>query len=108
MKKYMFALTAAVVSLSTAGAFAGGFGTNGNSSMSSGLINVSPSIGLGNITALNDIASSNAILSGNVGNNVGVVSGVLSGIGANLFGVNSVSGANSAVTGFSSYKLGKR
>ena len=104
MKKYMFALTAAIVSLSTAGAFAGGFGTNGNSGMSSGLINVSPSIGLGNITALNDIASNNAILSGNVG----VVSGVLSGIGANLFGVNSAFGTNSAVSGFSSYKLGKR
>jgi hypothetical protein len=81
MKKYALAL--AVVSFSTVGAYAGGFGHGGNHGFSSGLINISPSIGLGDVTALNDVLSGNAILSGNNvsgilnGNTTNVLSGIL-------------------------------
>ena len=52
MKKYIFALAITAVSLSAVGAQAGGFGRHGgNTGVSSGLINVSPSIGLGDIMA---------------------------------------------------------
>ncbi|CAM5431936.1 hypothetical protein ATER59S_02560 [Aquamicrobium terrae] len=108
MKKYAFALAAAVVSFAPVGAYAGGCcgSTNfgGSAGMSSGLINVSPSIGLGNVGVLNGVASNNAILSGNIvsgilnGNTTGVVSGVLNGVGVNLLGT--ISSAT--------YKLGKR
>ncbi|WP_315923832.1 hypothetical protein [Mesorhizobium sp. SP-1A] len=107
--KYAFVLATAIVSLSTAGAYAGGCNCGstkigGSTGISSGLINVSPSIGLGNISALNGIANGNAILSGNVisgilsGNKTGVlngVGGVLNGLGVNLLGSNA------------SYKLGR-
>ncbi len=89
MKKYMFALTAVAVSFSAVGAQAGGFGKGGHSGYSSGLINVSPSIGIGDVSVLNGIGNGNAILSGNVvsgvlnGNDTGVLNGVLSGIGIN-------------------------
>jgi hypothetical protein len=98
MNKFVFALTAAVVSFSTVGAYAGGWGS---SNKSGSLINVSPSIDLGKITALNGVLNDNNILSGNVvsgildGNKTNVVSGVLSGIGLNVLGGNS-------------YKLGGR
>ncbi len=109
MKKYAFALTVAICSFSAAGAYAGGFGhkggdtyrSGGNTGVSSGLINVSPSIGLGDITALNNVLSNNAILSGNAvsgilsGNNTNVLSGILGSVG------NAVSQGNS-------YKLGRR
>lgn len=106
MKKFVFALTAVVVSFSTVGAYAGGFGGStklfgGNSGVSSGLINVSPSIGLGNIKALNNILSGNAILSGNVvsgilnGNKTNVGNGILGTVGATILGGNS-------------YKMGRR
>lgn len=96
MKKFTLVLTAAAVSFSTVGADAGGWGktrTGGNTGVSSGLINISPSIGLGDITALNDVLNGNAILSGNK-TNVGIlsgigVSGILSGIGLNVLGGNS-------------------
>lgn len=93
MNKFVFTLTAAVVSFSTVGAYAGGWGGGGNSGS---LINVSPSVDLGKVTALNGVLSGNNILSGNVvsgilnGNNTNVVSGILSGIGVNI-GTNSYS-----------------
>ena len=101
MKKYAFALAVAVVSFSTAGAYAGGFGRHGgNTGISSGLVNISPSIGLGDVTALNNVLSGNAILSGNNvsgilnGNTTNVLSGILGSVG------NAVSQGNS-------YKLGR-
>ncbi|MFC3208446.1 hypothetical protein [Aquamicrobium soli] len=109
MNKFAFVLAVAAVSFYTVGAEAGGFGgttkiIGGNSGVSSGLINVSPSIGLGNVTALNNILSGNnvsGILSGNktsVGN--GILGAVgLSGLGDTLIGNNS--GYNNT-----SYKLG--
>ena len=87
MKKFVLALTVAAVSFSTVGANAGGWGGGGNSGS---LINVSPSIDLGKITALNGVLNNNNILNGNVvsgvlsGNNTNVVSGILSGIGLNV------------------------
>jgi len=87
MNKFVFAITAAVVSFSTVGAYAGGWGGGGSSGS---LINVSPSVDLGKVTALNGILNGNNILSGNVvsgilnGNKTNVVSGILSGIGVNL------------------------
>ncbi|QKD03168.1 hypothetical protein [Mesorhizobium loti] len=89
MKKFALVLTAAMVSFSTVGAYAGGWGGGGS------LINVSPSIGLGQVNALNGILSGNNILSGNVvsgildGNKTNVLTGVLSGIGVNVLGGNS-------------------
>lgn len=101
MKKYAFALAVAVVSFSTVGAYAGGFGRHGgNAGVSSGLINISPSVGLGDVTALNNVLSGNAILSGNNvsgilnGNTTNVLSGILGSVG------NAVSQGNS-------YKLGR-
>ena len=98
MKKHVLTLAAAIVSLSTVGAYAGGFGQYGGShSMSSGLINVSPSIGLGDITALNGVLSGNAILSGNN------VSGILNGNTTNaLSGI--LGSVTNAVTQGNSYK----
>jgi hypothetical protein len=96
MKKFALVLTAAAVSFSTLGAEAGGWGkhrSGGNTAFSSGLINISPSIGLGDVTALNNVLSGNAILSGNE-TNVGIlsgigVSGILNGVGVNVLGGNS-------------------
>jgi hypothetical protein len=99
MNKFAFVLAVAAVSFYTVGAEAGGFGgktkiIGGNSGVSSGLINVSPSIGLGNVTALNNILSGNGILSGNVvsgilnGNKTNVGTGILSGIGLSGIGGN--------------------
>ncbi|MEZ2330437.1 hypothetical protein AB6802_11970 [Mesorhizobium sp. RCC_202] len=83
MKKFSLALTAAVVvSFSSVGAYAGGWGGGSGS-----LINVSPNV---NLDALNGVLNGNNILSGNVvsgilnGNKTNVVSGILSGIGINL------------------------
>ncbi|RJG44594.1 hypothetical protein [Mesorhizobium sp. DCY119] len=101
MKTIIYALTATVVSFSAVSAHAGGWGSNtGNFSQSSGLINVSPSIGLGNIglgvNLLNGspILSGNNILSGNStgilnGNSTGILTGILNGVGINLLGGNS-------------------
>ncbi|MBN9257260.1 MULTISPECIES: hypothetical protein [unclassified Mesorhizobium] len=90
MKKFAIVLAAAVVSFSTVGAYAGGWGGNSGS-----LINVSPSVDLGKVTALNGVLNGNGILSGNVvsgildGNKTNVLSGVLSGVGVNVLGGNS-------------------
>lgn len=106
MNKFTFVLAVSAVSFCSVGANAGGFGgstkvVGGNSGVSSGLINISPSIGLGNVTALNNILSGNALLSGNVvsgilnGNKTSGVSGVLSGIGLTGIGGNLLGGNNS-------------
>jgi len=101
MKKHAFVLAFAVVSFSAASAYAGGFNKGGSTGVSSGLINISPSIGLGDVTALNNVLSGNAILSGNTvsgilnGNTTNVLSGILGTVG------NAVSQGNS-------YKLGRR
>lgn len=106
MKKYAFALAVAVVSFSTVGAYAGGFGRHGgnhggNTGVSSGLINISPSIGLGDVTALNNILSGNAILSGNN------VSGILNGNTTNvLSGI--LGSVTNVVSQGNSYKLRRR
>lgn len=90
MKKFALVLTAAMVSFSTVGAYAGGWGGSSGS-----LINVSPSIGLGQVNALNGVLNGNNILSGNVvsgildGNKTNVLTGVLSGVGVNVLGGNS-------------------
>jgi hypothetical protein len=90
MKKYAFALALAAVSFAATGAHAGGFKNGGNTGISSGLINISPSIGLGDITALNNVLSGNAILSGNKvsgilsGNSTNVLSGILGSVGTVL------------------------
>ena len=97
MKKIVLACAAVAVSFSTVAAEAGGWGgssignsfrSNGNG-YSSGLLNISPTVGLGDVNLL----GGSAILSGNRvsgilnGNTTGVVSGVLSGIGNVLSGV---------------------
>jgi hypothetical protein len=103
MKKYAFALAVAVVSFSAVGAQAGGFGRHGgNTGISSGLINVSPSIGLGDITALNNVLSGNAILSGNN------VSGILNGNTTNILSGILGSVTNAVSQGNRSYRLRRR
>ena len=106
MNKFAFVAAVAAVSFYTVGAEAGGFGgktkiIGGNSGVSSGLINVSPSIGLGNVTALNNILSGN------------VVSGILNGnktnVGNGILGAVGISGLGSALLGNSTnYKLNSR
>lgn len=88
MKKHIAISAAFVFSLSASQAFAGGWGGNNAYGLSSGLVNVSPTVSVGGV------ANGAAILSGNTtgsgilsGNAVGTsVNGVLSGIGVNLFG----------------------
>ncbi len=87
MKKTI-AIAVCVAAVSTSQAFAGGWGSG--SSYSSGLINVSPSVNLGDVNALNGIRNNSAIASGNnvlSGNVTGILNqstGILSGIGVNL------------------------
>jgi hypothetical protein len=96
MNKFAFALSVTAISLYAASANAGGFGKTsnkigGNTGVSSGLINISPSVGLGDFNLMNGILSGNVvsgILSGNVvgsGNFNGIG---LTGIGSNLIGNN--------------------
>lgn len=78
MKKFAaFTALAAALSLSAVPAQAGGWGGSSykHNNYSSGLINVSPSVKLGNIRALNGILNKSPILSGNSilsGNNTGL------------------------------------
>jgi hypothetical protein len=96
MNKFAFVLSVAAVSFYTVSADAGGFGKKnstigGNTGVSSGLINVSPSIGLGNVNVLNDVLSGNVVSGILSGNNVatGILNGVgVTGIGSNLIGNN--------------------
>jgi hypothetical protein len=100
MKKFALALAIAAVSFSAAGAQAGGFGRHGgHAGASGGLINVSPSIGLGNIGVLNGVLSGNAILSGNN------VSGILNGNTTNVLSGILGSVTNVVTQGNRSYKL---
>lgn len=101
MKKFIIAFTFAAFSFSSVAAQAGGFGSStGNIGQSSGLINISPSVGLNNVGV--NLLNGSPILSGNSisgilnGNTTGVVSGVLNGLGVGILGI-----------GNNSYKLKK-
>lgn len=103
MKTFTLTLAAALVSCSAIAAQAGGWGKSSyahvghNQTSTGGLVNVSPSIGLGDVNVLNG----SAILSGNNvsgilnGNKTG--NGILSGIGV---------GGN-GILNSKSYKLGR-
>lgn len=110
MKKIVIVLAAAVVSFSTASAFAGGFGgSRGNANNSAGgLINVAPGIALGDVNLLNGISVLNGspILSGN---NTQVGNGLLNGIGVGVLGVGTGVGnaASGILGGGNHYKLGR-
>jgi hypothetical protein len=104
MKKFVFAIAAVAFSLSAVSAQANGWGKGtSNGSVSSGLINISPSIQTGNLKLLSGTSILNGvgILNGNNvsgilnGNKTGIVSGVLSGIGI------------SGILGGNSYKVRK-
>ena len=84
-------VTAAAVSLSVGAAHAGGWGSKGHKARSGSLVNVSPSVDVGDITALNGnrILNNSAILSGN-STNVG--NGILSGIGVGILSGNKSGG----------------
>ena len=102
MKKFAIVLTAAVVSFSTVSAYAGGFGSHGNSINSGGvLINISPGIALGDIGILNG----SPILSGNNTQ----VGGILNGVGVGILGVGTGLSkvTNTILGGGNTYKLGK-
>lgn len=84
MNKVICVLAVASGCLAPVAAQAGGWGSNGNASQSSGLVNVSPSIGLGNVNVLNGVSVLNGsgVLSGNAvgilnGNKTGIANGVL-------------------------------
>lgn len=105
MKKFAFAFAAVAFSFSVATAHAGGSGfgsrSTGNVGQSSGgLINISPSLGLNNIGV--NLLNGSPILSGiNIsgilsGNQTGVVSGLLNGLGVGILGTGA---------GGSSYKV---
>jgi hypothetical protein len=100
MKIIVTTCAAIAFAMASGAAHAGGWGSNGSFNLSSGLVNVSPSVGIGSVNALNGIAVLNGspILSGN--NVSGILSGnstgILSGIGAGI------------LTNSKSYSLGKR
>ena len=88
MKSFYVAAAAVVMAFSASSAQAGGFGNiNRNNSQSSGLLNVSPSIGL-DLKLLNGVS----VLNGNVisgilsGNNT--ANGLLNGLTAGILGGN--------------------
>ncbi|RUM99769.1 hypothetical protein EET67_02470 [Pseudaminobacter arsenicus] len=95
MKTFTLTLAAAFVSCSAIAAQAGGWGKTSythvghNQTSTGGLINVSPSLGLGDVNVLN------GILNGNKTGN-----GILSGIGVGILGGNSILNNKS-------YKLGR-
>ena len=95
MNKFVFVLAISATSLMSAAAHAGGWGGS-----SGGLLNISPTVDVGNIAALNDIANGNVIGSGNV------VTGIIGGNGVGILGSGTgLLGGNK--TGiFKSYKLG--
>jgi len=78
----------AAMSLPAATAQAGGWGSKGNQTGSSGgLINISPNVNLGSLKALNNIGvlNGNNILSGN---KTSIGNGILSGIGIGILSGN--------------------
>lgn len=88
MKTFTLTLAAAFVACSAVAAHAGGWGSSSNythvghnQTSTGGLINVAPSIGVGNIGVLNGILNNSAILSGN-----NVANGNLSGNGVGILG----------------------
>lgn len=94
MRKYIVAATAAILSFSSFAAQAGGWG--GTHTSAGGLINISPSVDVGDITALNKALNGNGILNGSAilngnklsgilnGNDTSVGSGILNNIGAGI------------------------
>lgn len=90
MKKCITISAALIFSLSASQAFAGGWGGNNAYGLSSGLVNISPTVSVGGVANGSAILSGNNVASGILsGNVVGVdVNGVLSGVGINLFGGN--------------------
>ena len=86
MKKFALMLAAAAVSLSTVTAEAGGWGNKKSKS----LINVSPSIDLGQVVVGNGILNGNNVLSGNIVSGIlsGNRTGLLSGIGVGILSGN--------------------
>jgi|SRR4051794_8852344 hypothetical protein len=111
MNTFTITLAAAFVSCSAIAAQAGGWGGSNythvghNQTSTGGLINVAPSIGLGDVNVLNGILNGSAILSGNNisgilnGNKTG--NGILSGVGVGLLGSNGILNGKSL-------KLGRR
>src|SRR6185312_15661586 len=101
MKKLIIAFVVAAVSFSVVSAQAGGWGrsSHGNS-FSSGLVNISPAVGLGDVNLLNGISVLNGsgILSDNrlsgilSGNGLLSGNGILSGIGVGILSGNSNGG----------------
>jgi len=81
-------VTVAAMSLPPATAQAGGWGSKGNQTGSSGgLINISPNVNLGSLKALNNIGvlNGNNILSGN---KTSIGNGILSGVGIGILSGN--------------------
>jgi len=92
MKTFAIASAAFLALSVTAGtASAGGWKHNGYSSQKNSLINVSPTVDLGNVLSGIGVLNNSAVASGNVvsgilsGNNTGVGAGVLGGV-SNLLG----------------------
>lgn len=81
MKKIAFVLAVSSASLMSAAANAGGWGGS-----SGGLVNISPTVDVGNVAALNHVLNGNVIGSGNVvsgllgGNSIGILNGNRTGI----------------------------
>lgn len=116
MKIFTVTLATAFVTFSAIAAQAGGWGSSThtqfghNQTSTGGLVNVSPSIGLGDVNVLNgvlngtSVLNGSAILSGNAvsgilsGNKTG--NGILNGIGASVLGSNGILNSKS-------YKLGR-
>lgn len=92
MKKMIVSIAAAaVVTMSVGAAQANGWGSRGGQQTyhSGGLVNVSPSVNLGSLNALNNVGilNGNAILSGNR-TNTSIGNGILSGIGVGILSGN--------------------
>ena len=95
MKKIIIAFAAVAVSFPVVSAQAGGWGGSGHGrSYSSGLVNISPAVGLGNVNLLNGVSILNGsvILSDNRLSGILSGNGVLSGIGVGILSGNSNGG----------------
>jgi hypothetical protein len=78
MKTYIVLMAAVAFSFTAASAQAGGWSNKGNIS-SGGLVNVSPSVALGDVKVLNGVLNGNAIASGNTVGNILNGTGLLNG-----------------------------
>jgi hypothetical protein len=95
MKKLIIAFAAAAVSFPVVSAQAGGWGGSSHGhSYSSGLVNISPAVGLGDVNLLNGVSILNGsgILSGNRLSGILSGNGILSGIGVGILSGNSNGG----------------